>query len=228
MTENEYFGENLSKLMERDCVSGNRLAKMLGLTAPAVSQYRNGWTTPSEENLQKIAEIFNCSTDYLLGRNENPSPDYNVQNACLLTGLSEEAISNIKKYSSYCETDLKTGDTKDYKGELGEILNGSLSSLWLRPLLISIYNYRHIKEIILTRLNSNEMQEGDPLQSVIDMQRDLSAAMSEVIYNFTGMMEEICGTARLRSGLVREEAKLRDRPKLDFNAAEFLNGLMEE
>lgn len=228
MTSNERFGSNLARLMEEAGISGNRLADELGLSPAAVSQYKNGRTTPSEINLRKLAEFFDCSTDYLLGRNENPSPDYNIQNACFLTGLTEEAMNNIKKYRNYCEPNLKTGEVKDYKGDLGEIINENLSSPWLRPLLIAIDDYKHKKSVCMARLSSNEIQEGDTLQSVIDMERELSAALSGVIYNFTGMIEDSCGTGRLMARLVKEEAKLRSSPKLEFNAEEFLKGLNGE
>lgn len=228
MTENESFCKNLSDLMERDNISGNKLAGILDVTPAAVSQYRNGRTTPSEENLQKLAGIFNCSTDYLLGRNENPSPIYNMQIACRMTGLTEDAINNISKYKNYYEKDFRTGEHTDYKGQLGNIISDNLSSLWLRPLLISIYKYKQCSENILERLASQEMTDGDPLQSVLDMQRNLSSSLSEVIYNFTSMIEDSCKTERLMSVLMKEEAKLRSNQIHDFDLNELLKALTAE
>ena len=227
MTENERFAGNLSDLMERDAISGNKLAKILDVTPAAVSQYRNGRTRPSDENLQKLAGIFNCSTDFLLGRNENPSPNYDIQIACRMTGLTEEAIDNISKYKNYYEKDFRTGECKDYKGRLGEIISENLSSPWLRPLLISIYKYKQCSEIVLGKLASVEKPD-DPLQSVIDMQRSLSSSLSEVIYNFTGMIEDSCKTESLMSALMKEEAKLRSNQIHDFDLNELLKALTGE
>lgn len=219
MTENERFGRNLSELMKRNNISGNKLAKKLEITPSAVSQYRNGRTVPTEENLRKIAEIFSCSTDFLLGRNENPSPSYDMQNACRMTGLTEDAIDNISRFRNYYEDDTRTGERIDYKGQLGEIISENLASPWLRPLLISVYNYKHCRETVVKTLTDDDINKANPLQSIIDMQRSLSSSLSEVIYNFTGMIEDTCKTDSLMTGLVKEEAKLRSsrEPSIDIN-----------
>jgi transcriptional regulator with XRE-family HTH domain len=58
-------------------ISQNELAKALGLTQQAISAYENGLREPDLETLQKIADFFNVSVDYLLGRTDvrNPSDE---------------------------------------------------------------------------------------------------------------------------------------------------------
>lgn len=46
-------------------ISQNELAKALGLTQQAISAYENGLREPDLETLQKIADFFNVSVDYL-------------------------------------------------------------------------------------------------------------------------------------------------------------------
>ena len=46
------------------------MAERLNITQPSYIRYENGKAEPSLENLLKIAEIFDVSVDYLLGRAE--------------------------------------------------------------------------------------------------------------------------------------------------------------
>ena len=46
------------------------MAESLNITQPSYIRYENGKAEPSLGNLVKIAEIFDVSVDYLLGRAE--------------------------------------------------------------------------------------------------------------------------------------------------------------
>lgn len=63
------------------------LAKKLGVSKQAVSNWENDNIQPSIEMLIRLADTFNVTTDYLLGR-EN-TVRLNVE------GLSEAAIAHI-------------------------------------------------------------------------------------------------------------------------------------
>ena len=45
------------------------MAERLGISQISYVRYENGTSEPTQENLVKIADIFDVSTDYLLGRN---------------------------------------------------------------------------------------------------------------------------------------------------------------
>ena len=75
----------------------NALKDHLGVSIQAVNQYRLGLARPSLENLCKIADFYNVSTDYILGRTEEPSADPDIQKACSATGLSGNAIVRLHK-----------------------------------------------------------------------------------------------------------------------------------
>ena len=49
-----------------------RLSKETGIATGRMSQWKNHDELPSAENLIKIADYFNVSVDYLLGRTNNP------------------------------------------------------------------------------------------------------------------------------------------------------------
>lgn len=62
-------------------------SKKLGVTKQCVSNWENDNVVPSIEMLCKIADYFNVSTDFLLGRSEKRSID--------VSRLTEEQIGHI-------------------------------------------------------------------------------------------------------------------------------------
>lgn len=50
------------------------LAAHLGITQQAYANYESGKREPDYDTLAKLADIFNVSVDYLLGRTDDPTP----------------------------------------------------------------------------------------------------------------------------------------------------------
>ncbi|MDE5601822.1 MAG: helix-turn-helix domain-containing protein [Clostridia bacterium] len=61
------FNKRLKELRKTENISQCQLAKMIGVAQSNVSDWENDVSRPEYENLIKIAEIFDVSTDYLLG-----------------------------------------------------------------------------------------------------------------------------------------------------------------
>lgn len=66
------LGKRLKKLRTDKKLTQEELGKKINVTKVSISGYENGNRTPDTETLQRIADIFDVSTDYLLGRTENP------------------------------------------------------------------------------------------------------------------------------------------------------------
>ncbi len=62
------FGERLRRVLEEKELQGKELAKELNVEPPTVSNWLNGNRFPKDDMLIKIADFFDCSVDYLLGR----------------------------------------------------------------------------------------------------------------------------------------------------------------
>ena len=63
------FSTRLKELREEKDMTQKQLAKLLKITRQAVGNYEQGSRFPKDENLLKeIADIFDVSLDYLLGR----------------------------------------------------------------------------------------------------------------------------------------------------------------
>ena len=64
----EIFPDRLRAARERRELSQSELAERARLQASAVSHFETAGRKPSFENLKKLADALNVSTDYLLGR----------------------------------------------------------------------------------------------------------------------------------------------------------------
>ncbi len=88
--EKSPFTEIFIKLIEG--MTQQEVADLVGVSRQNVGAWIKGDSVPSIYALPKIAEAFNVSTDYLLGRGKIKSDDEDVKIACKVTKLSEEAV----------------------------------------------------------------------------------------------------------------------------------------
>ena len=65
----------LQELRIKNNISQEKLAKHLGLVRSSICQYEKGKRIPDYQILSKIADYFNVTVDYLLGRDEIPPKD---------------------------------------------------------------------------------------------------------------------------------------------------------
>lgn len=64
------FCERLLALRKEYGYTQRQVAQMLGISQPSYIRYENGTAQPSLENLSALADIFDVSADYLIGRRE--------------------------------------------------------------------------------------------------------------------------------------------------------------
>lgn len=84
------LGERLKILREKFGYSQRTIAKRLKISPSVISGYESGEKSPSLEILIAISDIYNCSTDYLLGKKMENKP------VLLDTrGLSDEEIKAV-------------------------------------------------------------------------------------------------------------------------------------
>ena len=62
----------LKEMRKKKGISQLRLATELNTTQNTISRYETGEREPGIDELIKIADYFNVSVDYLIGRTENP------------------------------------------------------------------------------------------------------------------------------------------------------------
>lgn len=64
------FSENLIKLRKENSVSQQKLATHVGVSQQCVSEWEKDKIEPTLTNIWKIADFFDISTDYLIGRKD--------------------------------------------------------------------------------------------------------------------------------------------------------------
>lgn len=104
------FAARLRKLLADTKTTQPMLAEAIGVSRQAIGQWKDGNTLPDVVALGKIADYFNVSADYLLGRSEvmNIDPDKQLNVACNYTGLTEKAVETLHSISQNDENIMQS------------------------------------------------------------------------------------------------------------------------
>ncbi|PFW92244.1 transcriptional regulator [Bacillus pseudomycoides] len=86
------LGKKISELRKQQKLSQYELAERLGFSRGKLANYEQGQREPDYDTLKKIADFFEVSTDYLLGRTEKKELFSN-----LIPNLSEKEKRDIAK-----------------------------------------------------------------------------------------------------------------------------------
>lgn len=105
----EKFGERLRRLREEKGLKQTELVKLLNLeSSSTVSQYETTNRIPDAHILQKLADILNCSVDYLLGRTHvRTTPHIQAAHIEGDTPVTEEALNIIEAELKKIREELK-------------------------------------------------------------------------------------------------------------------------
>jgi transcriptional regulator with XRE-family HTH domain len=87
------FRSRLKELRKKNGFSQKELAERLSLSRPTITAYESGIRTPPVETIINIADIFEVSIDYLLGRVDEPS--YNQRSDNIFGPLIEKLQDHI-------------------------------------------------------------------------------------------------------------------------------------
>lgn len=92
--------ERIGKLLDEKNVKQKELAKILGITDNTVSYYVSGKRTPNIDQIIKIANYFNISTDYLLGLTPVETNNVDLKKICEYTGLTEKSVERLRQFEN--------------------------------------------------------------------------------------------------------------------------------
>lgn len=70
MVEKNIFGKRLKQLRIKQNMSQKELSERIGVVRSTITQYETGLRMPSLSMVIKIADYFEVSVDYLIGRKE--------------------------------------------------------------------------------------------------------------------------------------------------------------
>lgn len=109
------FWKIFAELCSNKGMSANAVAKELGIASGTVTAWKSG-RVPHHGTLIKIADYFNVSVDYLLGKPETTEPEaptlspekQKILDAC--ENLSPEQLEKVVEYVEFITAKKRSGD----------------------------------------------------------------------------------------------------------------------
>lgn len=106
------FAERLKKLRSEKNMVQKDIAKVLNITTSAYGFYEQGKRTPDQETLIKLADFFDVSIDYLLGKTDIRNYAINEPTVALHSDndyddLPQEAKDEINNFIDYIRSKYK-------------------------------------------------------------------------------------------------------------------------
>ena len=103
------FKDRLKEIRLNKKLTQKEIANHFNTSPQSYAQWEKGLRKPSAENLQKLADFFNVSTDYLLGKTDIPDPESDID--------LDIAIDNSVAYDGTPITDHDREIIKNYLNE---------------------------------------------------------------------------------------------------------------
>jgi transcriptional regulator with XRE-family HTH domain len=114
--ETNILGIRIKNLRESKDLTQIKLSKILNISNSTLSQYEAGNRTPSDDIKRMIADYFDVSVDYLLGRTDIiKSGDKNIETKAFhnlgLENLPEDAIRKVEEFIEFIKQKYKPDGT---------------------------------------------------------------------------------------------------------------------
>ncbi|MEH2935725.1 helix-turn-helix transcriptional regulator [Oscillospiraceae bacterium 21-37] len=101
---NDIFPTRLRQLIEEKPTTITAVARELGISRQAVSQYTMGIGQPNADKLLQMAEFFDVSVDWLVGRQGGAkSFDMDMEGACRFLGMDEDCVAFLKDLGAFSQ-----------------------------------------------------------------------------------------------------------------------------
>ncbi|EGK10197.1 MAG: helix-turn-helix transcriptional regulator [Firmicutes bacterium] len=98
------FGQRLKELRKKRKITQAELAKVLGVDNTTISKWESNTYEPEMTAIKEIADFFNVSADYLLGRTNVPS-QFETEAAHRtddpMDDLPQQAREDIEKFKEF-------------------------------------------------------------------------------------------------------------------------------
>jgi len=95
------LGERLKRARERKGLSQIDVFKKININNKTLSRYEAGGSEPDVDNLVKLANLYEVSIDYLVGRTDNPKMQFSKEERFIYDKLDltdEEIMNQVDMY----------------------------------------------------------------------------------------------------------------------------------
>ncbi len=139
------FGDILKKLREQSGVSQKKLAEEIHVSQQTVGSWEVNRTTPNPDLMNRVADYFNVSLDYLLGRETTNSSKEKTRRVGVKipvlgyvpAGIPFEAVEDILDYEEISPEMARNGEhfALKIKGDsmIPDIKNGDIVIVRVQP-----------------------------------------------------------------------------------------------
>lgn len=135
------INQRLKQLRAENNLTQTNLADILGIAKTTLAAYEQGKSEPSIDTIIKLADFFNVSIDYLLGRTNIKSPNVEISYIANYLGLSEKSIANLANLNSKSPIQLTFIQTNNYERKPIGALDFILSQDNIEDFVISLFDY---------------------------------------------------------------------------------------
>lgn len=104
---NSTFSQRMKQLRKASKLTQEELGKQIGTTKGTISNYENGYSTPSNQMLVALSDVLNTNTDYLLGRTDD-------QNGAVEVNYEIEKVGRLQESADTERSFLNTVKLLDY------------------------------------------------------------------------------------------------------------------
>ena len=108
------LGKRLKEARENNRLTQMEASKKLGISNGTLSGYERNYRDPDTAILEKMAELYGVSVDYLLGRTDDPNPQLKNNSSAQLTAKDEK---DIAKRLEQIRNDIEHSDGLSFSGE---------------------------------------------------------------------------------------------------------------
>lgn len=117
---NEIFGKRLKELRSATGKNQEDIANTVGISRARYSHYENNHVEPDIDLIRKIADVFNVTTDYLLGRTNAKNIDEQMEQDMKRLEVESPIIGNrkdqpFKKYGLRIDMDYTKSEIDFYE-----------------------------------------------------------------------------------------------------------------
>ncbi len=98
------FASNLKRAMTERSISQSELSALTGISKSGISQYLSGKYEPKERIVEKLADVLECSTAYLMCEDETNLDTFGMKNITV-----EQAAKMLGKSKQFVRVALQRG-----------------------------------------------------------------------------------------------------------------------
>jgi len=95
------IGQRLKKLREEKDLTQAQVAKILGVSRTTYTQYETGKSEPDLATVSKLAEIYETSVDFLLGKTDIPTPIETIAAHHDGEEWTQEELEEIERFKEF-------------------------------------------------------------------------------------------------------------------------------